>query len=171
FSAFAEDGPWHFKAGESFVKFSVAIEGSPVDGEFTKFSANILFDKENLDQAKVDITIDSNHIEAAYSDVATNLKKKDWFDVENFPQARFVSQSFKHLGGNDYLVTGELTLRNVTRVETLYFTLIEYDATMAQMNGKMTINRLDYGVGQGGWRDLSTVGGKVFLNVSVAVYR
>ena len=165
--AVADDVAWQVNDRDSFIKFSVAIEGSPVEGEFTKFSADILFDRKNLDQARVNLTIDLDHMEASYSDVAENLKKKDWFDIARFPKARFVSRDFKHLEGDDYQVRGDLTLRDVTRSEILYFTLVEYGGQAAQIKGRMTVNRLDYGVGQGGWRDISTVAGQVFLEVFV----
>ncbi|VAV97061.1 hypothetical protein MNBD_ALPHA02-329 [hydrothermal vent metagenome] len=169
--ALASDGVWQVEGAESSIKFSVAIEGSLTEGEFPEFEAKILFDKEKLDQAKVEITIGLNYIEAIYGDVAANLKKKDWFDVARFPKARFVSTAFKHLDGDNYQVTGSLRLRDVTRAETLYFTLIRYDQKQAEIKGKMVINRLNYGVGQGAWRDLSSVAGQVFLNVVIKAAR
>lgn len=163
--AHAEEMAWQMEDVESSINFSVAIEAIASDGEFTKFTADIIFDPASLDQSRINILIDLNHIEAFYSDVAKNLKKKDWFDVAQYPTARFVSNDFKHLGGKDYQVTGELTLRDVTRTETLYFTLTQYDAHQAEIKGRMEINRLDYGVGQGGWRDVSSVASQVFLDV------
>ncbi|PCJ38519.1 MAG: polyisoprenoid-binding protein [Alphaproteobacteria bacterium] len=169
--ALASGGAWQVEGAESSIKFSVAIEGSLTEGNFPKFEAKIQFDKEKLDQAKVEITIDLNHIEAFYGDVAANLKKKDWFDAAQFPKARFVSTAFKHLDGDKYQVAGNLSLRDVTRAETLYFTLVQYDQKQAAIKGKMVINRLNYGVGQGAWRDLSSVAGQVFLNVVIKATR
>ncbi|NOZ66094.1 MAG: polyisoprenoid-binding protein [Alphaproteobacteria bacterium] len=169
--AMANDGFWQIEGAESSIKFAVAIEGSPAEGEFPEFEAKIQFDKDKLDLAQVVLTIDLNHIEAFYGDVAANLKKKDWFDVAQFPEARFVSSVFKHLDGDKYQVSGDLTLRDVTRAETLYFTLIQYDAKQATIKGEMVINRLDYGVGQGAWRDLSSVAGQVFLDVTIKATR
>lgn len=172
-SAFApaEEMKWQLREAESFINFSVIIEGSPAEGEFTRFTAEIIFDPDDLDHSRINILIDLNHIEAIYSDVAENLMKKDWFDVANYPTARFVSHDFKHLGGKDYQVTGDLTLRDVTRPETLYFTLAQYDAQQAAIKGRIVINRLDYGVGQGAWRDVSSVGSQVFLTVDVKASR
>ncbi|MCF6197359.1 MAG: YceI family protein [Emcibacter sp.] len=169
--ALAGDGAWQIEEAESSLKFAVALEGSPAEGEFPKFEAKIQFDKDKLDQAQVDITIDLNHIEAFYGDVAVNLKKKDWFNVARFPKARFVSTAFKHMGGNKYQVSGDLTLRDVTRAETLYFTLTQYEPKQASIKGEMVINRLDYGVGQGAWRDLSSVAGQVYLDVIIKATR
>ncbi|MCK5424189.1 MAG: polyisoprenoid-binding protein [Emcibacter sp.] len=169
--AYAQDMPWQMKDGESSINFSVIIEGIASDGEFTKFTADIIFDPVSLDQSRIDILIDLDHIESFYSDVAINLKKKNWFDVAQYPTARFVSNGFKHLGGKDYQVTGELTLRDVTRTETLYFTLTQYDAQQAEIKGRMVLSRLDYGVGQGGWRDVSSVASQVFMDVVVRAER
>ncbi len=166
-NAAQEAKKWQLDAAKSAIRFSVAIEGSPAGGEFTNFTAAIAFDPENMAQSKVVVRIDLNYIEAAYSDVAENLKKKDWFDIENFPTARFVSTNFKHLGGKAYQVTGEFSLRDITRAEVLYFTLEEYDEHQAVIKGKMVINRLDYGVGQGVWRNVSSVSGQVFLDILI----
>ncbi len=170
-SAIAQDTEWQIMDGESSINFSVIVEDNPSGGEFTKFSADIVFDPKILDQAQIKVLVDLKHIDAFYSDVAENLKKKEWFDVEQYPIARFISQKFKHLGGNDYQATGDLTLRDVTRPEILYFTLTEFGGRRAAIKGRMEINRLEYGVGQGGWRDVSSVGGQVFLDVVVKVVK
>lgn len=158
---------WQVNEADSFIRFSVAIEGNSSGGEFTKFSANMIFDKQHLEQARIDVLIDLDHIEAAYNDVAENLKKAPWFDVARFPTARFVAGTFRHISGNDYQVTGLLTLRDVTRTETLNFTFTTYDDQQAAMTGHMEISRLDYGVGQGGWRDVTSVAEKVILDVAI----
>ncbi len=162
---------WQVRDTHSFIKFSVAIEGSPAEGEFTGFSADIEFDPETLDQARVDVRIDLNHIEAFYDDVADGLKKEAWFNVAQYPTARFAGADFIHLGDNQYQVTGNLSLKGITRPETLYFTLARYGPHRAVIKGRMTINRLDYGVGQGPWRSLSTVAGQVFLDVVIDATR
>lgn len=159
---------WEMNEDQSAITFSVAIEASPVEGAFPKFTTVIAFDPQNLNQSQVDVQIDLSHIEAGYRDVAENLKKKDWFDVDNFPRAHFVGRHFKHLGGAEYEVAGDLTLRGITRPETLLFTLTRCDDHQAAITGRMAINRLDYGVGQGGWQSLSSVGGQVFLSVTIA---
>jgi len=159
---------WQLDTATSRIGFSVAIEDSPAEGEFTRFSTLILFDPENLPESRVEVSIDLNQIEASYDDVAKNLKKANWFDVAHYPTAHFVGQDFKFLGDKHYQVGGELTLRDVTRPETLYFTLEEYDDKHARIRGRMVLDRRDYGVGQGGWRDVSSVAGKVFLDIVIA---
>ena len=162
---------WQMEDADSTIKFSVVIEGGPSEGEFTKFTADIQFDREKLDQSHLDIIIDLSQIDSFYDDVSTNLVKKDWFDVVRFPTGRFVSREFKHIDSNNYQVTGDMTLRDVTKSETLHFALTEYGEHQASIIGKMTLNRLDYGVGQGVWSDITSVGGKVFLSVVVKATR
>lgn len=172
-NALAEEGgaEWQLDSAESHITFSVAIRDSPAGGEFTKFSTRILFDPQQLAQSRLEVVIDLEHIEASYRDVAENLGNRDWFDVVRFPEARFVGRHFKYLGDKNYQVTGELTLRDVTRRETLYFTLTEYSDSRAKITGRMEIDRRDFGVGQGDWREVSFVAGTVFLNVVVAARR
>lgn len=163
----ARNANWQIQQADSSISFSVLIQGIPSDGEFPKFSGEISFDPDRLEGSRIDILIDLTHIEAFYSDVATNLKKEAWFDVANFPTARFVSHSFMSLGGRDYQAKGELTLRGVIRPEILFFTLTDFDDHKAAIAGRMVLNRLDYGVGQGAWRVVSSVAGQVVLDVII----
>jgi len=162
---------WRMDAAESAVTFAIVIEGTPTEGTFPRFNAEIDFDPARLDQSKAVIVFDLTHIEAFYSDVAENLKKESWFDVKRFPEARFVSQRFRHLGGRKFQVTGDLTIRDVTRRETLDFTLTRYDEQQAEILGRMTISRLTYGVGQAAWRSVSMVAEQVDLTVKISARR
>ena len=165
------ESKWLIQEADSAITFSVLIQGMSSEGTFPNFTGDIIFDPARLGDSRIDILIDLNHIDAFFSDVATNLKKETWFDVANFPTARFVSHSVTLLGGRNYKATGELTLRGVTRPEVLSFTLTDYDEQTAAITGRMILNRLDYGVGQGAWRDVSTVAGQVFLDVIVKAIR
>lgn len=159
---------WQMLREKSAIEFSVSIMGNPSEGEFTCFTSVIAFDPEHLAQSRAEIVIDMACIGADFDDVSENLKKPEWFDVVQYPKARFVSRKFRHLGGNEYELVGDLTLRDVTRSETLTFTLTEYDGQSAAIIGRMEISRLDFGIGQGVWRDTSIVAERVTLAVSVS---
>ena len=76
---------------------------------------------------------------------------------------------------NQYIAHGELTLRGVTLPVDLPFTLtIVQDAAgqhTARMEGSTTLKRLDFGIGQGDWRDTSMVGNDVIVRVSISAHR
>lgn len=173
FWALADEGgtSWIVNEGESAVTFSVAVEGSPVVGEFTKFKAAITFDPVNLTESQAEVVFDLNHITASFEDVAENLKKESWFDVRQFPNAHFVSRTFRHLDDQAYEVLGDLTIRDVTAPAVLAFTLIRYDKDQAEIRGKMTISRRAFGVGQGPWDSVSMVADQVDLEVHIMTTR
>src|SRR5690606_23683915 len=88
------------------------------------------------------------------------LRSADLFDVKRFPGSRYVADQFTARGGNKYSATGQLTLRDVTRAVPIEFTF-EHQGEEAWLKGKANIKRLDFGVGQGEWRDTSMVGNDV----------
>ncbi|WP_165776909.1 YceI family protein [Paremcibacter congregatus] len=166
-----EDMIWHMTPEDSHIGFRVNIQGTESDGVFPKFTSRIVFDPANLDDSRVEVVIDLSKIEATYQDVEENLPKEAWFDVARFPIATFKGGQFQALGNKMYSVTGQLTIRDVTRAETLHFSLLEYGADLARIEGKMKISRLDYGVGQGDWSTVSFVGKDVFLDVALTATR
>lgn len=170
-TAHAEDISWQKIDDVSAINFSVAIEGNSTSGSFPQFTTDIIFDPVALDKSHIEVIIDLSHIEAVYNDVAENLKKKPWFDVVEFPKAYFAGKTFIHLEGQKYKVIGALTLRDITRTETLFFTLVEFDEAHAVITGTMKINRLDYGVGQGAWRDISSVASEISLDIGIRAER
>ncbi|HEY2662058.1 MAG TPA: YceI family protein [Caulobacteraceae bacterium] len=82
-----------------------------------------------------------------YTAVAT-LPGKDWFDVAQYPQARFEGTAIRQKAGDAYEAAGVLTLRGVTRPVTLPFTL-DINGAAAQAKGHLDLIRSAFGVGQG----------------------
>jgi hypothetical protein len=74
-----------------------------------------------------------------------------FFDAAKFAQAHYTATQFRALGGNRYAADGTLSLHGVTKPVTLTFTW----ASGAQpvLEGKATVNRLDFGIGSGDWAD------------------
>ena len=75
-------------------------------------------------------------------------------------RAHYVADKFTAKGGNKYSAAGKLTLRNMTRDVPIEFTFERKDGS-AWLKGSAKIKRLDFGVGQGEWKDTSTVGNDV----------
>jgi polyisoprenoid-binding protein YceI len=79
-----------------------------------------------------------------------HLKSDDFFNAEKFPKMSFVSKSMKPLGGNKYALTGDLTLRDVTKTVTFDVTyggqINTGRGVKAGFKAKTTIDRLTYGL-------------------------
>ena len=94
----------------------------------------------------------------------------DWFDVEQWPTARFETKSFREIGPNQYETVADLTIRDVTREVVLPFRL-EIDGNDADAEGTVVIKRSDFGVGQGEWSDTSQIGDEVTIRIDLEATR
>ena len=113
---------WSLADG-SAIGFTALQQGSPVEGRFERFSAEIELDPADLAQSSIDVTIDVASIATGHKDRDAALRSASFFEVARWPQARFASGEVVHLAGERYEARGELTMRDVTRAVVLPFTL------------------------------------------------
>ena len=144
-------GPnWTMRADESTLVFKGKQTGSEFSGEFTSFTTEIVFDPNSLDAARVTAVIDMSAFDAGSSDRNDALPGKEWFSIKAFPEAVFESDNFAATGEGTYEAIGTLTLRGVSLPVTVPFE-IEITDGVAVMKSELSLNRGDYGVGQGVW--------------------
>jgi polyisoprenoid-binding protein YceI len=163
---------WTIVKESSTLGFEGEQMGASFKGNFKSFDGTIQFDPNNLGMSKVNITIPIDSIEANSTDRNKYARMPDWFDTAKFPDAHFVTTSIeKGLDKNQYVAKGNLTIRDVTLPITLPFMLdiIKTDSgeSVAKMNAQTSVNRLDYNVGQGEWKDTQSVGNQVKINISL----
>ncbi len=149
--------PWAIDKTHATVSFSVDHLGfSLVHGIFRSFDAEIDFDPENLESAKVAFTIDAASIDTFLEARDTHIKSADFLDVEVHPEITFVSKSVRLTGENTADVTGDVTIKGVTKEETFEVTLRKIgpspfnpQITIAGFSVEGAIDRTDYGVSFG----------------------
>ncbi|WP_116807716.1 YceI family protein [Steroidobacter cummioxidans] len=151
---------WSLQPKESKLTFVGEQAGAQFEGSFDKFTADISFDPKDLAASRFDVKIDTASVNTQDGERDTTIKSPDLFDVKRFPTAHYVADKFADKGGNKYSATGKLTLRNVTKDVPIDFTFESKDGG-AWLKGTAKIKRLDFGVGQGEWKDTSTVGNDV----------
>lgn len=88
---------------------------SKVSGKFTDIDGTILFDEKNPESSKVDVTINTKEIATGLPKFEKHLKSKDFFDVDNFPTAKFVSKKIVKKSKDKADIYGDLTLLGVTK--------------------------------------------------------
>lgn len=88
---------------------------SVLTGRFDTFTGEFDFDPENPEAGSVSIEIDTTSINSNHADRDKHLRSADFFDVDNHPTATFVSTSIKKTGDSTATITGDLTLRGVTK--------------------------------------------------------
>lgn len=166
----AEAAAWKADPAKSSLGFTGSLSGSPFDGQFKRWQAEIEFDPAKPEAGHALVTIDMASATTGDSQQDQALPNSDWFDVKGFPQAKFEATSFRAKGGNAYEAEGSLTIRGMRKDVVLPFTL-DLQGPTAHAKGRLTILRTDYGVGQGAWASGQMVGLDVTVTVDLTAVR
>jgi polyisoprenoid-binding protein YceI len=153
---------WTVQPKESKLTFVGTQAGAEFSGAFEKFTADIKFDPQDLAGSRFDVKIDMASVNSRDSERDDTIKSDDLFAVKQYPSAHYVADHFAAKGGS-YTATGKLTIRNVTRDVPLAFTFEKKDGS-AWLKGSTQLKRLDFGVGQGDWKDTEQVANEVKVN-------
>ncbi len=118
--ALAQTATWNIDGSHTRTGFSVKhLVISDVKGEFGKTEGKVQLDEADLSRSTVEVTIPASSIDTRDAKRDAHLKSADFFDVEKFPTITF--KSTKVVAGKDgaLSVTGDLTMRGVTKPVTL----------------------------------------------------
>jgi polyisoprenoid-binding protein YceI len=163
---------WAIDKTHSNVKFTVThLVISEVEGYFKIFDGSMEHSKPDYSDAKINFSVDINSINTDNENRDNHLKSDDFFNAQKFPQMKFESTSFTPLGNNNYKLTGNLTIRDVTKPVTFdvtYGGIANMGTTVKSgFRAKTTINRFDYGLK---WDKATETGGLVVgkdVNITV----
>ena len=144
-------------------QYNISFTTTGVSGIFKKFSGSIVFDEQNINTSKFDITIDVNSINTGNGMQNKHAKGSDWFDAANYPTIRFTSSKFSKTG-NSYAVTGNLQMHGISKPVTIPFTF-KKGGNGGTFEGIFNVNRNDFKIGKPG----GEVGDVLKLVVSVPV--
>ncbi|PPA70649.1 YceI family protein [Jeotgalibacillus proteolyticus] len=143
---------WAVDSAHSSVDFSVKhMMISKVKGSFQDFSAEVEADVNDLTSAKINFTIDVSSIDTRSTDRDNHLRSADFFEVEKYPSITFNSTKATKVGDDEYELTGNVTIKDVTKEETFK---VEYEGSGKDPWGNEKIgfsvdgklNRKDYGL-------------------------
>lgn len=111
---------WTLDQSHSGITFSVRhMMITNVRGSFNQFDATVSADASNFASADATITIEVNSINTKDEGRDGHLKSPDFFNAEQFPQIIFKKTSLESKGGDDYKLTGDITIAGVTKSITL----------------------------------------------------
>jgi polyisoprenoid-binding protein YceI len=151
-SAEAQTTKWNFDENHTRIGFSVVhMMISEVDGNFKKFEGEVLSNKDDFSDAKINFKIDVSSINTDNEKRDNHLRSADFFDVPNYPSITFVGEKLKKTGKNKYKLTGNFTMRGVTKKITLdvaHSGIIKDPSGIMRAGFKITgtIKRSEYGV-------------------------
>ena len=131
----------------SKVNFQIKNFGATVEGSFNGLKGSINFDASSLSDAKFDVTIEATTVNTGIGMRDNHLRKRNYFDVANFPVVRFVSTEVVAAGqANEAFVTGLLTIKNNSKEVSFTFRYGDNDGVL-RCTGEFQINRRDFDVG------------------------
>lgn len=155
FTAASVAGVWTVDAGHSNLGFEVKHLGiTDFHGSFMTYEAKLTASKEDLSDAKLNVSGDVASVNTGSEARDGHLKSADFFDAEKFPKFTYVSKSFaKGKGKNEFVVNGDLTLHGVTKPVALTAVFngtamnpfSKKDVSSFKFTG--TFKRKDFGVG------------------------
>jgi len=154
---------------QSTLEFAFSQAGAQNKGKFTRFPVKLDFSPDNLGGSRLEVTVDMNSLDTGDKERDDTLRGAELFNVAKFPQAHFLATQFAKTA-NGYEASGKLTIRDATRDARVPFTWRTAGtagAPFAYMDGRITVKRLDYGVGQGEWKATDQVGNDVLVHFTV----
>ena len=158
---------WSVDNSHSNVKFSVThLVVSEVEGNFKTYGGKVVANSDDFQNADIQFSVDVASINTDDVNRDGHLKGDDFFNAEKFPKMTFKSTSFKKVNGKNYVLEGDLTIRDVTKkvkFDVVYSGVMKdpYGNTKAGFKAKTQIKRFDYGLK---WTAAVETGGLVVSN-------
>ena len=111
---------WSIDPAHSHVEFAVKhLMIATVKGRFGVVQGTARTDDSDPSRGGVEVEIDADSIDTRQAQRDAHLKSADFFDVEKFPKLTFKSTRIHDVSGDDFKLTGDLTIHGVTRPVTL----------------------------------------------------
>jgi polyisoprenoid-binding protein YceI len=153
--ATAEPRAYAFDMAHSRIFFDIDHRGySTMLGRFSTFGGEFLFDADNPAASTLNVTVDPASIDMFHEGLNNHLKNPDFFNVEQHPELRFVSERVEAAGENRFTVHGQFSMLGQTH--PLAFDVVlnqtgqgRNGAPMAGFTARGTIDRTKYGMGYG----------------------
>lgn len=143
---------WKLDPTHSSANFSVKhMMVTTVRGHFNDIDGTIEFDEANPAASRVNVDINVASIDTGVADRDNHLRSADFFDAAKFPKMTFRSTKIEVTGKNEGRITGDLTIRGVTRpvvinVEYLGSFKDPWGNDKMAFSGETKINREDFGL-------------------------
>lgn len=140
--------------------------GVPVEGKFRRFSAQVSFDPARPSEGKASIEIDIASFDLGDADFNRETAKKEWFDAAKFPKATFVTSAIKPAGAGRFEAAGKLTIKGKT-LDVVAPVTYKVEGGQQVFEGVLPIKRLQFNIGEGEWKDTSTVADEVQIKFRI----
>jgi polyisoprenoid-binding protein YceI len=149
-----------------------------VRGSFTEFEGKVHLDEQDPSCSSAEIVIKVHSVNTRSAQRDAHLRSSDFFAMDEFPQITFISTAVTKLNDEDFKLTGDLTVRGVTKPITIEFEFQgsakdPFGNLRAGFEGKAQINRKDFGVSFNAPLETGgmLIGDKITLELDVSLIR
>jgi len=134
----------------SSIEFNVKHFGLKTNGSFSGLQGQINFDKNSLDDAKFDVSIDASSIRTGVDMRDNHLRGEGYFEATKYPRIRFASTKITSSGkSEEFLMSGKLTIKNYSKDISFPFTATQ-TSNGYLFKGSFSLSRKDFEVGSSG---------------------
>lgn len=176
--AYAAAPQWKTDPAHSGIHFGVKHIFSTVHGFFEDFESTTHFDPENLGASSFDFSVKVKSVNTNNRKRDGHLRSDDFFSAKKYPEMTFKSTRITHKQGNQYVVEGKMTVKDVTKSVAIPFTFFgtqdnpfDPNVAVAGFEARFTIDRLAYGVGNGKFLKMGVVGQEVDVVITMEMTR
>ena len=166
----AQAATWVLDPEESSVIFQYNFGNDPYEGEFTNVEATFEIDPMSPGSCNFEVAINIEDIAIDSPEALDYLLDYELFDVDQFPTATFKVEKCSLESMSSFVSEGELTIRDQTNALSFPFDLnVETTGGKIRfhLTSEVTLNRLEYGVGQGYWASTAEIPNEVTVKVDV----
>jgi polyisoprenoid-binding protein YceI len=150
----------------SEIAFTTRQLGVPVEGKFTRFTAQIALNPKQPQAGSVAFAIDTASARFGSAELDAEVPKATWLNSAKFAQATFQSSAIKAAGPGKFEVTGKLSIKGASRDVVVPVQVVQAGtgaALASTATGSFTLKRLDFAVGDGEWTDTSMLANDVVV--------
>lgn len=152
---------WQSESENSQLNFAASFQNLPIDGRFNQFSVKYTTDQAAL-PVNLQVMVSVASADMGNMEFNDEIQALDWFNVADHSTAIFTSQQFEIVSQNkadaDYIAHGKLQLKGIEQAVAVPFSWRQINHNQVAMNGELSLNRSDFGIGQGEWATGEQIG-------------
>lgn len=151
-------------AARGKVAFEVAQAGSPFHGRFTRFGGRVCV--VGVRPTRIEVWLDPASVDAGLPEIDDALKGEAFFAAARYPRIEYSSDSVQE-GAGGLVARGTLRVKGAARTLDVPFRTTSLAGGALEVTGRLSLDRLDYGIGTGEWSDTRWLGADVTVRFEV----
>lgn len=164
---------WKIDTAHSGIYFEINHIYAATRGYFEKYDGKVIFDPNNLSSSKFDFKVKVKSINTGNRQRDGHIQTEEFFYSKKYPEMTFKSASIRQVEGDQYIAKGTMTVKDISKTISVPFTFFgikpnpfDKKSVVAGFEARMTIDRLEYNVGNGQYYEMGTIGKDVEVLLS-----